>query len=105
MIPKFRGKMVRWQIGTRLASRKRPARATKSAGAAEKDDRNERLRPVPRTIRLAVLRDARRRRGQYRDAVAAAGDRPRPPRRRHLGGGRVQPVGPALGGDGAGLGA
>ena len=61
-----------WQAASGRAPLRRPARAR-----PEKGRRDERLRAFPRAIRLALLGDAGRRGGQYRDAVAAAGDRPR----------------------------
>ena len=85
---------------TQRADRRRPA-----AVALQKATRMNGFGLSRRAIRPALLGDAGRRGGQYGDAVAAAGDRPRARRRRHLGRGRLQPVGGGLGGDGAVLGA
>ena len=115
----FAERAMRWQIAGANGKPQAPLPPPRSAvprrekGPAAPDGRmpsgkapaDERLRPLARAIRPAVLGDAGRRGRQYGDAVAAARDRPRARRRRHLGGGRVQPVGGRLGGDGAVLGA
>src|SRR3982751_518076 len=66
---------------------------------------DERVRPIARTIRPALLGDAGGGGGQYRDAVAVAGDRPPARRRRPLGRACLLAVSRRLGGDGTGLGA